>query len=329
MDARMGAGDSVVASIAEEVRESMDGVAQLREALGAVTARLESGNRLATDQTTSLEQRLTVLQEELPPKFKAIVDSVRQSIDARVAAELRTPVLEEGVAQLREALGAVTARLESDDERVAALDRKLTLLHEELPPRFKAIVDAVREALDARVGAELQALEEQHRTQIQSVEARLANEIQTLEARTLAGNAELEKALRYASVLEARILALEQKPQPSSDETVERAVERVWQSLESRLLQRTEPAQTPESIGELRHKSASAEQSVLDLIEGIGQIFEKPVAVEAAAEPANDAPPPRPSPDIEAEAEGKPALILLRPTESGRKWRIPFVSSSS
>jgi uncharacterized protein YktB (UPF0637 family) len=335
MDARMGAGDSVVASIAEEVRESMEGVAQLREALGAVTARLESGDRRAADQAASLEQhaaqesaleqRLAVLQEELPPKFKAIVDSVRQSIDARIAAELRTPVLEEGVAQLREALGAVTSRLESDDQRVVALDRKLTLLHEELPPKFKAIVDAVREALDARVGAELQALEEQHRAQTQSVEARLAGEIQALQARMLAGAAELEKALQYASVLEGRIQALEQKPQPSSDETVERVVERVWQSLESRLLQRTEPSQTPESIGELRQKSASAEQSVVDLIAGIGQIFEKPslaapVAVEAATEPSNGA---------HTGPEEKPALILLRPKESGRKWRIPFVSSSS
>ena len=327
LDARMGAGDRVVASIAEEVRESMEGVAQLRAALGAVTVRLESGDQRAADQAASLDQRasqesalehrLAILQEELPPKFKAIVDSVRQSIDARVAAELRTPVLEEGLAQVREALGVVTARLESDDQRMGALDRKLTLLHEELPPKFKAIVDAVREALDARVGAELQALEEQHRTQIQSVEARLAGGIQ-------AGSAGIEKALQYSSVLEARVQALEQRPQPSADETVERAVERVWQSIESRLLQRTEPAQTPDSIGELRRKSASAEQSVLDLIAGIGQIFEKPVAVEVAvgAEHTNGTRPPQ-------EAEELPAVIVLRPKESGRKWRIPFVSSSS
>ena len=309
MDARMGAGD----------RESMEGVAQLREALGAVTTRLDSGDRRAADQAAGVDQRLTALQEELPPKFKAIVDTVRQSIDARIAAELRTPALEEGVAQLREALGAMSARLESDDLRAGALDRKLTLLHEELPPKFKAIVDAVREAMDARVGAELQAVEEQHRTQILSVEARLAGGIQ-------AGTAELEKALQYSSVLEARVKALEQRPQPNSDETVERAVERVWQSIESRLLQRTVPAQTPESIGELRQKSASAEQSVLDLIAGIGQIFEKPGAVEAAPEHTNGSRPPQ---EAEAEAEEVPAVILLRPKESGRKWRIPFVSSSS
>jgi uncharacterized protein YktB (UPF0637 family) len=342
LDARMGAGDRVVASIAEEVRESMEGVAQLRAALGAVTVRLESGDQRAADQAASLDQRasqesalehrLAILQEELPPKFKAIVDSVRQSIDARVAAELRTPVLEEGLAQVREALGVVTARLESDDQRMGALDRKLTLLHEELPPKFKAIVDAVREALDARVGAELQALEEQHRTQIQSMEARLASGIQALEARTLAGAAELEKALQYTSVLEARIQALEQKPQPSTDETVERAVERVWQSLESRLLQRTEPSLTPESIGELRLKSASAEQSVVDLIAGIGQIFEKPVAAPEPTNGTHAAHPPRPPQplqDVVSETEEKPEVILLRPKESGRKWRIPFVSSSS
>jgi hypothetical protein len=340
MDVRIGAGDRVVASMAEEVRESLEGVAQLRAALGAVTVRLESGDQRAADQAanleqraareSSLEQRLVVLQEELPPKFRAILDSVRQSIDARIAAELRTPVLEEGIAQLREALGAATARLESDDQRVSALDRKLTLLHEELPPRFKAIVDAVREALDARVGAELHALEEQHRTQIQSVETRLVAEMQALEARTLAGAAELEKALQYSSALEARLQALEQKPQPSSEATVERTVERVRQWLESRLLQRTEPSRAPESIGELRQKSASAEQSVVDLIAGIGQIFEKPSL--APPEPTNGAHPVelrQPSPDAELEAEEKPDAILLRPKESGRKWRIPMVSSSS
>jgi hypothetical protein len=113
---------------------------------------------------------------------------------------------------------------------------------------------------------------------------------------------------------------------------VERAVERVWQSLESRLLQRTEPSLTPESIGELRQKSASAEQSVVDLIAGIGQIFEKPVAAPEPTNGTHAAHPPRPPQplqDVVSETEEKPEVILLRPKESGRKWRIPFVSSSS
>ena len=269
------AGDKRMASIAEEVRESMEGVAQLREALSAVNARFESGDQRAAEQANDLEHRFTILQEELSPRFKAVLDSVRQSIDSRIAEELKTPVLEEGVAQLREAMGAVNARLESDDQRASALDRKLSLLQEELPPKFKAIVDAMREALDSRLAAELQILEEQHHTHLQAVEARLHDEIRAIEETTLAGAAELEKALQYSSTLEARIRTLEQMPQPSSDETVVRAVESVWQSLESRLLQRTEPAQTPESIVELRKRSASAEQSVVDLIASLGQILRK------------------------------------------------------
>ena len=145
----------------------------------------------------------------MPPKFKAIMDSVEQSIDTRVAEELRSPAFEEGVTQLREALSGVNARLESDDQRVGTLDRKLTLLQEELPPKFKAIVDAVRESLAARMGAELQAQEEQHRTQTQLVETRLAAEMHGLEAQALAATAELEKALQYSSALEARVQTLE------------------------------------------------------------------------------------------------------------------------
>ena len=58
-------------------------------------------------------------------------------------------------------------------------------------------------------------------------------------------------------------------------------MERVWQALESRLQQRQAQApaavvQPAETITGLRQKSTSAEQSVLDLIAGIGQLFEKP-----------------------------------------------------
>jgi len=339
VDSRISTGDSVIAeqvstldrrlkvfeeellsrfkAIEGDVLESMAGVAQLREALSAATARLEEG-----------DQRLSAFEEAMPPKFKAIMESVRQFIDTKVAEELKSPAFEEGVIQLRQALSAVNVRLESDDQRVGALDRKLTLLHEELPPKFKAIIDMVRESLSARVGAELQAIEEQHRTRIQLVETRLVTELQALDARASA-TAELEKALQHYSALDARLQALEQKPQPSSDETVDRAVERVWQSLQSRLFQQTEPGCLPASIGALRQKSASAEQSVLDLIASMGQIFEKPSA--PAPEPSNGVPSANgmAASNGAAHQDEPEAEAVLTATRSGRKWRIPLAGSSS
>ena len=81
----------------------------------------------------------------------------------------------------------------------------------------------------------------------------------------------------------------------------------------------------PKSIGALRQKSASAEQSVLDLIAGIGQMFEKPSVLPP--EPPNGAAPANGT--VVHEVDLEPEEVLSTPRGSGRKWRIPFVSSSS
>jgi uncharacterized protein YktB (UPF0637 family) len=512
MDARISAGD----------QQAADRVAGLEHALAALRAEMPSAGgfqqavdenlRRHAEQVGALDQKLTVLQEELPPKIKAIVDAVRESLDARMAVELqgieerhsaqiqqsearfseaqeqfrqqlaaesKTPALEQGLAQVQadlaamdaraavelqgieerhstqiqqsearfsEAqeqfrqqlaaesktpaleqnlakvqadLGAIGARLETSDRRVA--DHLAGL--EQHAAQLTAGVAAEIEQLEARLRAERAA--ENVPAQIdaavaglrQSLEAKLAAEIHDLEARTPDRSPGLEKALQYASLLEARVQALEQKLQRSAEETVDRAVERVWQALESRLQQRAAQAppavvQPVETISGLRQRSTSAEQSVLDLIAGIGQLFEKPaprvvheaappaaqmhaapahvepepVAAHVEPEPvvaAHTPPGPEPQPQTEAEPEpearvivmqepaakapevaaapasappaqqapaaepvaaataveegveeiaepkpeDKPPVILFRPKESGRKWRIPFVSS--
>jgi hypothetical protein len=48
------------------------------------------------------------------------------------------------------------------------------LLQEELPPKIKAIVDAVRESLDARMAVEQQGIEERHSEQLRQSEARFS-----------------------------------------------------------------------------------------------------------------------------------------------------------
>jgi len=442
MDARISAGDQ---RAADQVAALEHALAELRAEMpsaGGFQKAVDESLRRHAEQVGALDQKLSILQEELPPKIKAIVDAVRESLDARMAVELqsieerhstliqqsearsneaqeqlrrqlaaesKTPALEESIAKLQAGLAAMNDRLEMGDRRAA--DHLAGI--EQRAARITADVSAELESLKAQHGARIESAVADLR---QSMEARLAAEIHALEARMSDRPPDLEKALQYASLLEARVQALEQKLQQSAVETVDRAVERVWQALEVRLQQRqaqAPPVRPPETISGLRQKSTSAEQSVLDLIAGIGQLFEKPVpraapaappAAELHAEPGPPAPvavepesavaaqtAPAPEAEVEAKAEvkdeaetrvgpepeshgsapsepaaqapaaatepapeqaareepapasvaataaavepaepkpdDKPPVILFRPKESGRKWRIPFVSS--
>lgn len=383
MQARMAAGDTRTGEQLAALEAKLAGLrqelaadsrtpaleqhlARLQDALGALDERLQAGDgRLAAEvaalqraleddlrrhaeQVSTVEQKLTVLQAELPPKFKAIVDAVRESMEARMAAELSN--IEE------------QARLRSEQ----AADG----LRQAVEAKLAGDIQAIEVRAQARAGgleAELNSLA----AKIQQLEASLRSEREA-EASTWARSADVEHALQYASLLEARMQSLEQQLHANFEATVERAVERVWQSLESRLQQRA--AQAPpaalhplESITALRQKSTSAEQSVLDLIAGLGDLFEKPapqaaIPTEPKAEPQAAAPAPAPEPVVAAEplppeppavkeepaiaaltevkpedpkqpeeapeeVDEKPPVILFKPKEAGRKWRIPFVSS--
>jgi hypothetical protein len=441
MDARISAGDQQAADRAAGLEQALAALRAEMPSTEGFRQSLDESLRLHAEHVGALDQKLTALQEELPPKIKAIVDAVRESLDARMAVELQG-IEERHSAQIQQ----TEARLQSNggqvENRLAGLEQHAA----QITAGMGAELDQVRgqystqiEQLEARLRAERAA--ENLPAQIDSavaglrlsLEARLAAEIHDLEARTPDRAPELEKALQYASLLEARVQALEQKLQQSAEQTVDRAVDRVWQALESRLQQRQAqaPAAPPaETIGGLRQKSTNAEQSVLDLIAGIGQLFEKPAprvvqepvkaepvepaaagpepvvaahgepepiaaahvepepiaevhvepepiaAVHVEPEPAvavssppapepeaqaesepgpgspvialpkpvaqEPAPPAHQEPDVEPSAaavavaeaaepalelEDKPPVILFKPKDSGRKWRIPFVSS--
>jgi hypothetical protein len=496
MDARISAGDQQAAGRVAALEQELAALRAEMPSVGAFQQAVVENLQRHAEEVGALDRKLAVLQDELPPKIKAIVDAVRESLDARMGVELhgmedrhsarvrqtearfseaqeqfrqqvadasRTPELQQSVAKFQADLAAMQttmdARLETTGRQVA--DRLAGL--EQHAAQVTAGMAGELEALQVQQSTRMEQLEDrlraEHPAQIDSavaglreaLEAKVAAEIHELEARTPDRSPELEKAVQYASVLEARVQALEQKLQRSAEETVERAVERVWQALETRLQQREAHAvQAVETISGLRQKSSSAEQSVLDLIAGIGQLFEKPAAqvargtsptvaqLHAVAEPvaapplaaahseavpaenldaeptvaahpapepvvaepaepaavgAADAPAPEPQPeahsegnaeahvedDAEAEAvqargtpvivisepskevpevhaeteptaqpepavapttsvisgedavepptEEKPPVILFRPKDSGRKWRIPFVSS--
>ena len=406
MDARISAGDQQAAGRVTGLEQALTALRAEMPSAGGFQQAIEENLRRHAEQVGALDRKLAVLQEELPPKIKAIVDDVRESLDARMAVELQG-IEERHSAQIQQAQARFNEAQEQFRQQLAtesktpALEQSVAKLQADL-----TAMDARLETGNSQVADRLESLQAQHRAQIdsavaglrQSLEAKLAAEIHDLEARTPDRSPDLEKALQYASLLEARVQALEQKLQRSAEETVDRAVERVWQALESRLQERQAQAppavvQSVETITGLRQKSTSAEQSVLDLIAGIGQLFEKPAprvvpeatpretpppahaapepaaatptspapaaqvetkaeteapvivapkpvtkAPEAAAEPA--APPARQEPVAapaaaavavevieEPKLEEKPPVILFKPKDSGRKWRIPFVSS--
>src|ERR1019366_4527004 len=362
MDARISAGDQQAAGRVASLEHALAALRAEMPSAGGFQQAVDENLRRHAEQVGALDQKLTVLQEELPPKIKAIVDAVRESLDARrtvelqgieerhgaqiqqaearfseaqeqfrqrLAAESKTPALEQSVAKLQADMAAMDARLETSGRQVAD---------------HLAGLEQHAAQVTAGVATELESLQAQHRTQIeqlearlraeraaenvpaqidsavaglrQSLEAKLAAEIQDLEARTPDRSPDLEKALQYASLLEARVQALEQRLQPSAEETVDRAVERVWQALESRLQQReahAPPAVPLETISGLRQKSTSAEQSVLDLIAGIGQLFEKPAPRVVREAPQRETPPPAAAPVPPAPVEPEPVAAHLEP----------------
>ena len=362
MDARISAGDQQAAGRVASLEHALAALRAEMPSAGGLQQAVDENLRRHAEQVGALDQKLTVLQDELPPKIKAIVDAVRESLDARMAVELqgieerhgaqiqqaearfseaqeqfrqrlaaesKTPALEQSVAKLQADMAAMDARLETRGRQVAD---------------HLAGLEQHAAQVTAGVATELESLQAQHRTQIeqlearlraeraaenvpaqidsavaglrQSLEAKLAAEIQDLEARTPDRSPDLEKALQYASLLEARVQALEQKLQRNADETVDRAVERVWQALESRLQQReahAPPAVPLETISGLRQKSTSAEQSVLDLIAGIGQLFEKPAPRVVREAPQRETPPPAAAPVPPAPVEPEPVAAHLEP----------------
>jgi hypothetical protein len=467
MDARISAGDQQAAERAASLEQALAALRAEMPSAGGFQQAVDENLRHHAEQVGALDQKLTVLQEELPPKIKAIVDAVRESFDASMAVELQG-IQERHSAQIQQTEARFSEAQDQFRKQLAAESKSPEL--EQGLAKLQADVAGLHQQtaqITAGVSTELESAQARHRTDIdqletrlraehaaenvpaqiqsavaglrQSLEAKLAAEIHDLEARTPDRSPELEKALQYTALLEARVQALETKLQRSADETVDRAVERVWQALEIRLQQRQAAAPAPaamvqsaETISGLRQKSTSAEQSVMDLIAGIGQLFEKPSprAVEAPAaaahvepepvaaahiepEPVAAAPappvevepepvvavhveaaepvaavytPPAPEPEPEIEAaepqheapvivlhkpeakapetapappaqeepaaapvaaatsvehpvngvaeeivepktDEKPPVILFKPKESGRKWRIPFVSS--
>jgi len=325
MEARISASGQETGGRISALEQALTALRDELPDAGAFRQAIDEDLRRHAEQVGALDHKLTVLQEELPPKIKAIVDAVRESLDARMALELKN-IEEQHTAQIRETEARVGAaqqqNLASLQSGLAAVGERLDTGDRRVAEHFAAVEQHAAQ-VTAGVTAELSALENRQRSEMLQLETRLAAEIHSLEARMADRSPDLEKALQYASLLEARVQALELKLQHSAEDAAGIAVERVWQMLEVRLQQRAPqpvPAATAESITGLRQKSTSAEQNVLDLIAGIGQLFEKPAppAPKVAHEPT---PPPAPAPVAAAPAE--PEAIVHTPPPAPEPPPVP------
>ncbi|HVN05328.1 MAG TPA: hypothetical protein VMT86_12965 [Bryobacteraceae bacterium] len=411
---QVAAVDQKLTALQEELPTKIKGIVDaLHESLEArMAAELQTAGEQHRGQIEQTESRLNSAHEQLRQELAAALKTRLDESDQR--ASEHAAAVEAHVAQMT---AGVTSELQSRDTKheqsVATLQADLAAMQSRLEETDRRMAYHAT-AVEQRVGqvsegftAELRQLEERVRADGPAKPP--------VEERSL----ELEKALQYAALLEARVAALEQQLAASAVEIESRAVERVWQALESRLQQHAPApvaAAPAETVSDLRQRSTSAEQSVLDLIAGIGQLFEKPVpravkesapdvkpeepqpsepvaAAPAEAEPAHsdDIEPPPPAPAAQAEEppapvdaappaeqaagtpaalaapvivmpeppcqeppakepeaqldeaaaaeetagdseqtvgpDGRPPVILFKPKEAGRKWRIPFVSS--
>ena len=190
-------------------------VAKLQADVSAVDTRLAA-------ELQGIEERHSAQIRDAEARFSEAQEQYRQQL----AAESKSPALEQSVAKLQADLAAMDLRMEADGRQVAnhlaGLEQHAAQSPRVWPRNWKQLRGSTStqiEQLEARLRAERAA--ENLPAQIdsavaglrQSLEARLAAEIHDLEARTPDRSPELEKALQYASLLEARVQALEQKLQ--------------------------------------------------------------------------------------------------------------------
>jgi len=360
---------SLEARISAGSLQTADRLANLEQALARSRAEMPSRAgfeqllderlRRPVEQVAELERKLTIVQVELPAKIKAIIDAVRQLLETRLASELRgieeraSEYSRQAEAKLKEAQAEFRRQLAAES-KTPALERSLAKLEAgvaALNSRFESSEARLRDGLAsleqqcaqsaAGMAAELETLRERHSSEINQLEVRWRAETTSALDSAIAGlrqsqeatlSSGLEAFVRYVSLLEARVQDLETKLRESAAETLERAVERVWQVLQARIEQHQKGATPPpaeaQTIGSLRQAAVDSDQAVVDLIAAIGQLFEKPAPRLMCAAPG--AAPAAPQPDLPAppKAQSNPAKVLfLMPRASRARYRIPFVAS--
>ena len=142
-----------------------------------------------------LEKVVVALEARLS-EHSGQVDRRLAEIDAQVALDLKavdthvatqTSAVEKALQQLDSQLrDHVAEARQANADQIAAVDQRLSALHDALPAKFREIIEAVRQSMEARVALELTEVESRLKEgritaeQLQELEARLRSEMDAL-----------------------------------------------------------------------------------------------------------------------------------------------------
>src|SRR5580704_12933986 len=122
--------------------EGLDGRV-LEKVIVALEARL-------TEHVGQVDRRLAEIDAQVALDLKAV--------DTHTAAQ--TGAVEKAMQQIEaQVRDYVAAAQQSNADQVSGVDQKLTALQEALPAKFREIVEAVRQSMEARIALELTELE--------------------------------------------------------------------------------------------------------------------------------------------------------------------------
>src|SRR5208283_1664912 len=122
--------------------EGLDGRV-LEKVIVALEARL-------TEHVGQVDRRLAEIDAQVALDLKAV--------DSHTAAQ--TNAVERAIQQIETQVREyVTAAQQSSAEQISGVDEKLSALQEGLPAKFREIVEAVRQSMEARVALELTEME--------------------------------------------------------------------------------------------------------------------------------------------------------------------------
>src|ERR1022692_220762 len=201
-----------------------------------------------------LEKVIVALEARLT-EHVGQVDRRLAEIDAQVALDLKavdthtaaqTNAVEKAIQQIEaQVRDYVAAAQQSSAEQISGVDRKLSALQEALPAKFREIVEAVRQSMEARVTLELTELENRVssrgvapeqlrelqgnlRGEVEALSGRLFTEMRDLAEHQQSQSAPLQQALQQ---LETKLTTLREELPPK----IRQIVEAVEASMDARI----------------------------------------------------------------------------------------------
>ena len=234
-------------------------------------------------------------------------------------------------------IAMLAGRLAEMEKRLASVEQKPAPAA--APPFDQKVIEAVVHAVDERLRE--QASQVEHN--LAALEARIAADLKALRQQDHAIATAVENHLEvlqdhFVEQVEALRLQVEADRAAVRKEAAAAVAAASVDVVEEMLAPlRLEAAEKDRQIAELRQRLEDSDASVMELLNGIGQLIHqaagRKVGLPAAGPPAEEAPEPSTAaPAAESPEPADPSLdpslpSFAKPAKSGRLWRVPLVSS--